>query len=211
MNTTPEFTGARVRLWLDAGGIYAVATIRGGGEYGQRWHEQGMLTRKQNVFDDFAAAGATVIKRGYISHAGLSLIGKANGGLLMGAEITPHLGLARAVVSSVGIHDMLCVERDPNGAFNVSEFGTVTDPAQFGTLYAYSPYHHVETGARYPAVLMLTGANDESVNPLRSCKFTAALQAATRSDRPSLLRTSRNSGHGIGSSLDERISESRVY
>ena len=208
VNTVPGFAGSRARLFLDGGGIYAVANIRGGGEYGQKWHEQGMLTKKQNVFDDFAAAGEDLIGRGYTSHEKLALLGGSNGGLLMGAQITQHPGLARAVVSSVGIYDMLRVELDPNGAFNITEFGTVQDPAQFKALYAYSPYHHVTKGAKYPAVLMLTGANDGRVNPLNSRKFAAALQAANGSDNPILLRTSKTSGHGIGSSLDERIGES---
>ncbi|MFC4294293.1 prolyl oligopeptidase family protein [Novosphingobium tardum] len=208
VNTVPGFAGTRARLFLDGGGIYAIANIRGGGEYGQKWHEQGMLTKKQNVFDDFAAAGEDLIRRGYTSHQKLSLLGGSNGGLLMGAEITQHPGLARAVVSAVGIYDMMRVELDPNGAFNITEFGTVKDPAQFKALYAYSPYHRVAKGTKYPAVLMLTGANDGRVNPLNSRKFAAALQAANAGDNPILLRTSKTSGHGIGSSLDERIGES---
>jgi prolyl oligopeptidase len=111
------------------------------------------------------------------------------------------------VVSAVGIYDMMRVELDPNGAFNITEFGTVKDPAQFKALYAYSPLHHVAKGTTFPSVLMLTGANDGRVNPLNSRKFAAALQAASGSDRPILLRTSKTSGHGIGSSLDERIFE----
>ena len=205
VNQTPGFAGSNVRLWLDAGGVFAIANIRGGGEYGQRWHEQGMLTKKQNVFDDFAAAGKTMIKDGYTSHAKLALRGGSNGGLLMGAMITQHPGLARAVVSQVGVYDMLRVELDPNGAFNITEFGTVKDPAQFKALYAYSPYHNVHPGTAYPAVLMMTGANDGRVNPMQSRKFTAALQAATSSDAPILLRTSQTGGHGIGASLDEQI------
>ncbi len=207
VNESPTFAGAVVRLWLDAGGIYADANIRGGGEYGQSWHEQGMLTKKQNVFDDFAAVGADLIKLGYTSHDKLALFGGSNGGLLMGAQITQHPDLARAVVSAVGIYDMVRVELDPNGAFNVSEFGSVKDPAQFAALYAYSPQHHVVGGTAYPAVLLLTGANDGRVNPYHSRKFAAALQAATRGDRPILLRTSSTSGHGIGSSLDDRIAQ----
>ena len=207
VNQTPSFAGANIRLWLDAGGVYAIANLRGGGEYGERWHHQGMLTLKQNVFDDFDASAETLIKLGYTSHDHLALLGGSNGGLLMGATITQHPALARAVVSSVGIYDMLRVELDPNGAFNVSEFGTVRDPAQFKALYAYSPYHHVIRGVNYPAVLMLTGANDGRVNPMNSRKFTAALQAANGDDRPILLRTSKSSGHGIGSSLSERIAQ----
>src|SRR5437868_13247116 len=116
-------------------------------------------------------------------------MGGSNGGLLMGAEFTQHPDRARAVVSAVGIYDMVRVELDPNGAFNTTEFGTVKDPAQFAALYAYSPYHHVRPGTAYPAVLLMTGANDGRVNPLHSRKFAAALQAAAGSDRPILLRT----------------------
>ena len=205
INITPAFAGSRTRMFLDAGGIFAVANLRGGGEYGQAWHEQGMLTKKQNVFDDLDAAARFLLDQKYTSHDKLALIGGSNGGLLMGAEITQHPDLARAVVSQVGIYDMMRVELDPNGAFNVTEFGSVKDPAQFKALYAYSPYHHVVKGTKYPAVLMTTGANDGRVNPLHSRKFTAALQAANTSGLPILLRTSQNAGHGIGSSLDEVI------
>ena len=213
ISQTPRFLGATWRLWLDAGGIYAIANIRGGAEYGERWHQEGMLTKKQNVFDDFAAAGAYLVDQHYTNHDKLALLGGSNGGLLMGAMITQHPQLARAVVSAVGIYDMIRVELDPNGAFNTTEFGTVKDPAQFRALYAYSPYHHVKEpntypeGRQYPAVLMLTGATDGRVNPLHSRKFTAALQASTASGHPILLRTSANSGHGIGSSLAERIAQ----
>ena len=207
ISMTPAFLGAMRRLWLDAGGVYVVANIRGGAEYGERWHQEGMLTKKQNVFDDFAAAGAYLVAQHYTSHDRLALMGGSNGGLLMGAAITQHPDLARAVVSAVGIYDMVRVELDPNGSFNTTEFGTVKDADQFRALYAYSPYHHVSKGTAYPAVLMLTGATDGRVNPMHSRKFTAALQSATSSGRAILLRTSANSGHGIGSSLSERIAE----
>ena len=206
INQSPSFAGTRARLWLDAGGIFAEANIRGGGEYGETWHKQGMLTRKQNVFDDFDAAAETMIRLGYTRHAKLALLGGSNGGLLMGAMITQHPGLARAVVSQVGLYDMVRSERDPNGAFNTTEYGTVKNPEQFRALYAYSPYHHVIAGTAYPAVLMMTGATDGRVNPMQSRKFTAALQAATAGG-PVLLRTSKSSGHGIGSSLDEVIAQ----
>jgi prolyl oligopeptidase len=205
ISQTPAFLGSFRRLWLDAGGIYAIANTRGGAEFGEKWHQDGMLLKKQNVFDDFAASAEYLIAQKYTSHAKLALIGGSNGGLLMGAEITQHPELARAVVSSVGVYDMVRSELDPNGSFNTTEYGTVKDPAQFKALYAYSPLHHVKKGAHYPAVLMLTGAQDGRVNPMHSRKFTAALQAAT--EMPVLLRTSKNSGHGIGSSLDERIAE----
>jgi prolyl oligopeptidase len=207
ISMTPSFLGAMRRLWLDRGGIYAVANIRGGAEYGERWHQEGMLTKKQNVFDDFAAAGQNLISARYTSHDKLALMGGSNGGLLMGAEITQHPDLAKAVVSAVGIYDMVRVELDPNGSFNTTEFGTVKNADQFKALYTYSPYHHVQKGTAYPAVLMLTGATDGRVNPMHSRKFTAALQAATSSSAPILLRTSANSGHGIGSSLSERIAQ----
>jgi prolyl oligopeptidase len=200
----PGFAGSTVRVWLDGGGVYAVANIRGGGEYGERWHQEGNLTKKQNVFDDFAAAGEYLIKAKYTDHAHLALRGGSNGGLLMGAMITQHPQLARAVVSSVGIYDMIRVELDPNGSFNTTEFGTVKDEAQFKALYAYSPYHHLRHDEKYPAVLLTTGANDGRVNPMHSRKFAAALQA-TASESPVYLGISTKSGHGIGSSLDERI------
>ncbi len=125
----------------------------------------------------------------------------------MGAAFTQRPELFRAVVSFVGIYDMLRVELDPNGAFNVTEFGTVKDPEQFKALYAYSPYHHVEEGTAYPAILSLTGDNDHRVNPMESRKMTALLQAANSSDHPILLRTTSSAGHGIGTALDERIEQ----
>jgi len=206
VNQTPGFLGATQRAWFDAGGVWAIANIRGGGEYGERWHLGGNLLNKQNVFDDFAAAGEWMKTSHWAAPDRLALLGGSNGGLLMGATITQHPTLARAVVSQVGIYDMLRVELDPNGSFNVTEFGTVKDPAQFKALYAYSPYHHVVKGAHYPALLLTTGDNDGRVNPLHSRKFAAAMQAATGSGRPVLLRTSANAGHGIGSSLAESVS-----
>ncbi|MEJ0024514.1 MAG: prolyl oligopeptidase family serine peptidase [Rhizomicrobium sp.] len=207
ISSTPYFLGPMWRLWLDAGGVYADANIRGGSEYGERWHTQGMLLKKQNVFDDFAAVAQYLIDKKYTSHERLALLGGSNGGLLMGAEITQHPLLARTVISAVGIYDMVRWENDPNGAFNTSEFGTVKNPEQFKVLYGYSPYHHMVRGTSYPSVLLMTGATDGRVNPMHSRKFAAALQAASGSGLPILLRTSANSGHGIGSSLDERIAE----
>ena len=125
----------------------------------------------------------------------------------MGAAFTQRPDLFRAVVSYVGIYDMLRVELDPNGAFNVTEFGSVKDPEQFKALYAYSPYHHVKDGAPYPAIIFLTGENDHRVNPMQSRKMTARLQAAASSDHPILLRTTSNAGHGFGTGLDEAIEQ----
>ncbi|HEX4591044.1 MAG TPA: prolyl oligopeptidase family serine peptidase, partial [Gemmataceae bacterium] len=131
--------------------------------------------------------------------------GGSNGGLLMGATLTQHPDLMKCVVTHVGIYDMLRVELSPNGAFNVPEFGTVKDESQFQAMYAYSPYHHVKDGAKYPAALFLTGANDPRVDPMQSRKMVARLQAA--GDHQVLLRTSASSGHGIGTALSERIEE----
>lgn len=207
ISMTPDFAGAYTRVWLDAGGIYVIANIRGGSEYGERWHQQGMLTHKQNDFDDFYAAARHLIAQGYTSSAKLALQGASNGGLLMGAEITQHPTLARAVVSKAGLYDMLRFETDPNGAFNTTEYGSVKNPQQFQALYAYSPYQHATAHTPYPAVLLLIGAHDGRVNPMHSRKFAAALQADSSSGRPILLRVDSNSGHGMGSSLDERIAE----
>ena len=202
----PNFS-VRRRLWLDHGGVWVVANLRGGGEFGETWHEQGRLTSKQNVFDDFIACAEFLVKTKYTSSDKLAIEGGSNGGLLMGAALTQRPELFRAVVSHVGIYDMLRVETFPNGVFNVTEFGTVKEKDQFQSLYAYSPYHHVKDGTDYPSVLFLTGANDGRVDPMNSRKMTARLQAATHSDRPILLRTSSTSGHGIGTALNERIEQ----
>jgi len=202
----PNFNAAR-RVWLDQGGVYVVANLRGGGEYGEDWHRAGNLTRKQNVFDDFAACAEFLIRSNYTKPSRLAIEGGSNGGLLMGAALTQRPELYRAAVAHVGVFDMLRVERDPNGAFNVTEFGTVKQPDQFRALHAYSPFHNVRDGVNYPAVLMLTGEHDGRVNPAHSRKMTARLQAATASKQPVLLRTSSSSGHGIGTALGERIQQ----
>jgi prolyl oligopeptidase len=193
------------RIWLDAGGVFAVANLRGGGEFGEEWHRAGNLTRKQNVFDDFIACAEHLIARRYTSSEKLAVEGGSNGGLLMGAFLTQRPELARAVVSHVGIYDMLRVELDPNGEFNTTEFGSVKDPDQFRALYAYSPLHRVKDSANYPAVLLAAGDNDGRVNPAHSRKMTARLQAANASAHPIYLRTTAASGHGIGTSFSEAI------
>jgi prolyl oligopeptidase len=203
---TPSFDSTR-RLWFDAGGVYVVANLRGGGEYGEQWHKAGNLTQKQHVFDDFIAAAEYLIQRKYTNPDKLAVHGASNGGLLMGAFLTQRPDLARAVVAQVGIYDMLRVELDPNGQFNITEFGTVKNPEQFQALYAYSPYHHVRDGVKYPAVLLTTGEHDGRVNPAQSRKMTARLQAATVSDRPILFRSIAGAGHGIGTALKEKIAE----
>ena len=211
ISLSPRFD-ATLRLWLDQGGVYAVANLRGGGEYGEEWHLAGNLTRKQNVFDDFTACAEYLIETGYTNPSRLVIKGGSNGGLLMGAAFTQHPELYAAVVSSVGIYDMLRVELDPNGEFNVTEFGTVKNPDHFRALYAYSPYHSVKNATAYPSVLFLTGEHDGRVNPAQSRKMVACMQAATSSGKPILLRTSAKTGHGGGTALSLRIEkESDVY
>ncbi|HMB79583.1 MAG TPA: prolyl oligopeptidase family serine peptidase [Vicinamibacterales bacterium] len=205
ISETPSFSATR-HIWFEQGGTFVVANIRGGGEFGEEWHRAGNLTKKQNVFDDFAAAARYLIDQKYTSPASLAIMGGSNGGLLMGATLTQHPELFRAVVSYVGIYDMLRFQLYPNGAFNVTEFGDVADPEQFRALYAYSPLHHVVDGTKYPAVLMFSGTNDPRVNPADSRKFTARLQAANASDHPILLRIS-GSGHGFGTTLSEGLAQ----
>jgi prolyl oligopeptidase len=206
VNLNPYFSPAN-RVWLDHGGIMVVANLRGGGEYGEAWHLAGNLTKKQNVFDDMIASAEHLIARGYTKPEKLAVMGGSNGGLLMGAILTQRPELFRAVVSDVGVYDMLRVETTPNGAFNVTEYGTVKDPAQYKALRAYSPYHNVKDGTAYPAILFLTGENDGRVDPFNSRKMAARLQAATSSDKPILLRISMDTGHGQGTSLAKRVEE----
>lgn len=192
---------------LEQGFAIVKVNLRGGSEYGNQWHEQGRLTEKQNVFDDFAAAIEHLVAEGYADPAKVAILGGSNGGLLMGALMTQHPRLAQAVISFVGIYDMLRVELSPNGQFNIPEFGTVENPDHFEAMYAYSPYHRVVAGTSYPATLFLTGANDPRVDPMHSRKMTALLQAAQGGSGPILLRTDANAGHGIGSSVEQTVEE----
>jgi prolyl oligopeptidase len=200
ISQTPHFDVSR-RVWLEHGGVLAIANLRGGGEYGEPWHRAAMRTKRQNAYDDFFACARLLLEQGYTNHDRLAIEGGSNGGLLMGVALTQHPELFRAVVTHVGIYDMLRSELSPNGAFNVSEFGTVKDPEQFKALYAYSPLHHVKAGTPYPAVLLLAGVNDGRVEPANSYRMAARLQAATTSGRPVLLRVSFGSGHGMGEGL----------
>ncbi|MGZ4147637.1 MAG: prolyl oligopeptidase family serine peptidase, partial [Actinomycetota bacterium] len=203
VNITPQFS-ALATLWVENGGVWAVPNLRGGSEFGEAWHRGGMLLNKQNVFDDMAAAMQYVVAKRYTSTNKLAILGGSNGGLLMGAVLTQHPDIARAVVAQVPVLDMLRVELHPNGAYNVAEFGTVQDPAQFAAMYAYSPYHHVVDGTPYPAVLLTAGEFDPRVDAYHAKKMTARLQAASSSDRPVLLRVEAG-GHGIGQSLDQQV------
>ncbi len=202
ISMSPHFDPA-LRMWLDAGGVYAIANLRGGGEYGEQWHKAGMLLQKQHVFDDFIASAQYLIKSGYTNPQKLAIEGGSNGGLLMGAVLTEQPQLFRSVVSVAGVYDMIRSETTENGQFNSTEYGSVKNPAQFKALYAYSPYHHVVKGTKYPAVLFTVGENDTRVDPWHSRKMTAKLQAATSSGLPILLISYSNAGHGgIGAAED---------
>jgi prolyl oligopeptidase len=205
INITPSFQDSN-SVWLGNGGILAVANLRGGGEFGKQWHEQGRLTKKQNVFDDFYAVSRHLIQRSYTTKNQLGIMGGSNGGLLMGAVMTQHPNDFGAVVSLVGIYDSLRSELSPNGEFNIPEFGTVKDKDQFNALYAYSPYHNAKK-VEYPATLITTGINDNRVDPMHSLKMTAQLQAVNQSKQPILLRVDLDSGHGQGDSVDKRIAK----
>jgi prolyl oligopeptidase len=193
-------------LWLEQGGVLAVANLRGGGEYGEEWHHAGRLMAKQNVFDDFAACARHLVESGITSTERLALIGGSNGGLLMGAMLTQHPEIARVVVALVPVMDMLRAELHPNGAFVAAELGTVQDRQQFEALLAYSPYHNVHEGTAYPATLLTGGEFDPRVDAYHPKKMAARLQAATAGDEPILLRV-ESGGHGIGRSLDETTAQ----
>ena len=203
---TPSFRPARL-LWAERGGVVAVANIRGGGELGENWHREGMLDKKQNVFDDFLAAGEFLIEENYTSPAKLSIVGGSNGGLLVGAALTQRPDLVRAVVCLYPLEDMLRFQKFLRGPYWVPEYGSSDDPAQFPVLYAYSPYHRVKPGTRYPAVLFITGDGDTRVAPLHARKMAARLQADTSSGLPILLLYDTKSGHSGGRPLNKEIEE----
>ncbi len=192
-------------LWLEQGGVYLVANIRGGGEFGEQWHHAGRLASKQNCFDDFIACVNHLHSSGITSRERLAVMGGSNGGLLMGAVLTQRPDIARAVVAAVPVMDSLRAETTTNGRFNIPEYGTVADPELFTALFAYSPYHNVVDGNAYPAVLLTAGENDTRVDVWHAKKMTARLQQATSCERPVLLRLAAR-GHLAGS-LDQAIDE----
>jgi prolyl oligopeptidase len=205
ISQTPQYSDLD-HVFTERGVVLVTAVLRGGGEFGQEWHDAGRLTKKQNVFDDFLACARRLVELGYTKPQRLAIEGGSNGGLLMGAAITQAPKLFRAAVAHVGIYDMLRVESSSNGQFNTVEFGTVKVPDQFAALHAYSPYHRVKNGTRYPAVLMPTGANDPRVDPMQSRKMIARLKAADPRGT-FLLRTSGSTGHGgIGAGVAEVVS-----
>ena len=206
ISRTPLFD-RRMFFWLEQGGVYALPNLRGGGEYGEEWHRAGMRERKQNVFDDFIAAAEYLIAEGYTRPERLAILGGSNGGLLVGAAMTQRPDLFRAVVCQVPLLDMLRYHRFLIARLWIPEYGSADDPEQFAYLYAYSPYHRVEDGTPYPAVLLTTATSDTRVAPLHARKMAARLQAATGSDLPVLLRVETAAGHGAGKPLGKQIAE----
>jgi prolyl oligopeptidase len=191
---TPVFSASRF-VWLEHGGLVAIPNLRGGGEYGEEWHQAGMLAHKQNVFDDFIAAAEYLIKEGYTRPEHLTISGGSNGGLLVGAALTQRPDLFRVVLCAVPLLDMVRYHLYGSGKTWISEYGSADKADEFKTLHAYSPYHHVKPGTRYPSVLVLSADSDDRVDPMHARKFTAALQAASQG-RSVWLRIERHAGHG---------------
>ncbi len=206
INLTPGYDPANF-VWLDRGGVFAVANLRGGGEYGEAWHAAGMFERKQNVFDDFIAAAEWLIANNYTNSKRLAIEGGSNGGLLVGAAMAQRPDLFGAVVCRVPVADMLRYHLFTVGRFWVSEYGSADDPDQFRYLLAYSPYHNVRDGVAYPATLVMTADTDDRVAPGMAKKFAARLQAATGGSAPILIRVETRAGHGAGKPVTKMIDE----
>lgn len=206
VSSVPHFSPS-IFAWLDNGGVYAVANIRGGGEFGEEWHSAGRLDKKQNCFDDFFAAGEKLVADGYCKPERLGALGGSNGGLLMGAVITQRPELFHAVYCAVPLLDMLRYHQFSIARLWIPEYGSAENAEQFKTLLAYSPYQKVKAGTRYPACLITTAENDARVDPMHARKMAARLQADTSSGLPVLLWVERNAGHGVGKPLAMRISD----
>ncbi|MEO8029418.1 MAG: prolyl oligopeptidase family serine peptidase [Gemmatimonadota bacterium] len=206
ISMTPSFSRS-ILLWLEHGGVLAMPNIRGGGEYGEDWHQGGMLATKQNSFDDFIAAAEWLVRSGWTRAERLAIAGGSNGGLLMGAVLTQRPELFRAVVVQVPLLDMLRYHRFLIARLWIPEYGSADDPQQFRWLRAYSPYHHVRSGTHYPAVLLATAESDTRVDPLHARKMAAMLQAGSGSDRPILLRLEAQAGHGAGKPIAKILEE----
>ncbi|MEM7628082.1 MAG: prolyl oligopeptidase family serine peptidase [Planctomycetota bacterium] len=207
ISMTPWFSSTMFP-WYENGGVYAVANLRGGGEYGEAWHQGGMLENKQNVFDDFIGAAEWLIANGYTSSANLGISGGSNGGLLTGAVITQRHDLFAAAVSAVPLLDMVRYHQFLMGRYWIPEYGSAENPDQFGYIKAYSPYHNVKPGTPYPATLITAGENDARVHPMHARKMAALMQASTGGDvdeDPILLWVDRDAGHGAGKPLHLRV------
>jgi prolyl oligopeptidase len=211
VSETPTFNRG-MYLWMEHGGVFAVANLRGGSEFGEEWHRAGMLDKKQNVFDDFIAAGEYLIAQKYTDRDHLAINGGSNGGLLMGAMITQRPDLFRAVVCVVPLLDMLRYQNFQIAKLWIPEYGSAEDAKQFDWLYAYSPYHHVKAGQEYPAILFMTGDTDTRVDPMHAKKMAALMQAEAKNgaskNKPILLRIETKAGHGQGKPLAKQIEES---
>jgi len=181
--------------------------LRGGGEYGEEWHQGGTKLNKQNVFDDFIAAGEWLIENGYTKTEKLAIQGGSNGGLLVGACMTQRPDLFGACLPAVGVMDMLRFHKFTSGRFWVDDYGSADDPKQFAAIYKYSPYHNVKPGTKYPATMVTTADTDDRVVPGHSFKFAAALQAAQTGDAPNLIRIETRAGHGAGKPTSKIIEE----
>jgi len=202
----PAFAASRI-AWMDAGGVFAVANIRGGGEYGKEWHEGGRGANKQNSFDDFIAAAEFLIEKGITASDKLAIQGGSNGGLLVGAVVNQRPDLFAAAIPIVGVMDMLRFDKFTAGRYWVDDYGSPADEAAFRKLHAYSPYHNIRAGAAYPAVLVMTADTDDRVVPGHSFKYIAALQHAEAGDKPHLIRIETRAGHGSGKPTDKSIAE----
>ena len=210
VSLTPNFVGDRY-LWLEHGGVFAVANLRGGAEFGEDWHRAGMLDKKQNVFDDFIAAAEFLISQKYTDKNHLAIRGGSNGGLLMGAAFTQRPDLYRAVVCQVPLLDMLRYQNFQIAKLWVPEYGSAEDPKQFDWLYAYSPYHHVKQGTEYPAILFMTADTDTRVDPMHAKKMAALMQTEAANghsrERPILLRIDTKAGHGAGKPIAKQVED----
>ncbi|MFP5394958.1 MAG: prolyl oligopeptidase family serine peptidase [Alphaproteobacteria bacterium] len=206
ISLTPGFSAVRM-AWLEAGGAFAMANLRGGGEYGKAWHDGGRLANKQNVFDDFIAAGEFLIAQGITPLGGLAVQGGSNGGLLVGAVVNQRPDLFAAGNAAVGVMDMLRFDRFTAGRYWVDDYGYPSKEADWRVLRAYSPYHNIRTGVEYPAMLVTTADTDDRVVPGHSFKYTAALQAANPDGKPHLIRIETRAGHGAGKPTDKVVAE----
>ena len=206
ISLTPSFS-VSLLIWLEMGGVYAVPNLRGGGEYGEEWHQAGMKEKKQNVFDDFITAAEWLIANNYTKPEKLAIGGGSNGGLLVGACMTQRPDLFGAALPAVGVMDMLRFHKFTIGWAWVAEYGCSENAEEFATLYAYSPLHNLKPGTAYPATLITTADHDDRVVPAHSFKFAAALQAVHNGDTPVLIRIETKAGHGAGKPTAKIIEE----
>ena len=206
ISLTPGFSTSRL-AWVEAGGAYVVANIRGGGEYGKAWHDAGRRANKQNVFDDFIAAGEFLIDQGVTTKDGLAIQGGSNGGLLVGAVVNQRPDLFAAGNAAVGVMDMLRFDRWTAGRYWVDDYGYPDREEDFRILRAYSPLHNIQRGVDYPALLVTTADTDDRVVPGHSFKYVAAVQEAGLGSRPQLIRIETRAGHGSGKPTDKAIAE----